>query len=148
MRTWLTIAWYACVLAIAWPSASSVTVANDDSYVVVVHPSNPIRTLARSELRAAFLKQVTRWPHGGTIRPTDVLEPGQVRNRFNREALGRSSERIRSYWVQRIFTGTGVPPVEVSSPREAVAYVLAHPGAITYLPATFNPGGTKVIEVR
>jgi hypothetical protein len=148
MRTWLPIVWFVGVLGIAWPGASSVSVASDDAYLVVVHPSNPIRAMSRSDLRAAFLKQITRWPHGTSIKPTDVLEPSPVRDRFNDEALGRSTAQVRSYWMQRIFTGTGVPPFEASSPREAIAHVLAHPGAITYLPAAFNPGGTKVIEIR
>jgi hypothetical protein len=52
------------------------------------------------------------------------------------------------YWNQQIFSGKGVPPPEADSTAAAVAYVLANPGAIAYLPADADPGRVKVIEVR
>ena len=62
--------------------------------------------------------------------------------------MRKTPAQLKSYWNQQIFSGKGVPPPEADSPAAAVAYVLANPGAIAYVPADTDPGRTRVIGVR
>ena len=56
--------------------------------------------------------------------------------------------QLKNYWTQRIFSGTGVPPPQAGSAAAAIAYVLANPGALAYLPADVDPNGAKVVQLR
>jgi hypothetical protein len=61
--------------------------------------------------------------------------------------LKRSVAAVRNYWQQRIFSGRGVPPPELDSDEEIVAYVLKHRGAVGYVSGSAELRGTNAIEV-
>lgn len=117
-------------------------------YVVIVHSSNPTGSVTRSFLADAFLKRVTRWPHGETIRPVDLASDSPVRQRFTERVLSRPLAAVRSYWQQIIFTGRGVPPVEFGNDLAVISYVRSHRGAVGYVSASANIDGLSVLEVR
>jgi hypothetical protein len=52
-----------------------------------------------------------------------------------------------AYWQQQIFSGRGVPPLELSTETAVVEYVRAHPGAVGYVSAGADIRGLKVVEV-
>jgi hypothetical protein len=136
-------------LALGWLTlTSSTSVASEDAFKLIVHPSNSVSVVDASFVRAAYLKQVVFWPHGRPLRPVDTVGPDWVRERFITQVLRRTPAQLRSYWTQRIFSGTGLPPVEVASPEHAIAYVRTHVGAIAFIPASVDPQGTKVVVVR
>jgi ABC-type phosphate transport system substrate-binding protein len=140
--------WCVVALAIISLTVASPTIANDDDFKVIVHRDNPLTAIDRGFLRDVFLKKVTQWHHGGTVRPVDLVGGSRVRDRFTLEVLNRMPMQVRCYWTQRIFSGTGVPPIEVESPAAAVAYVLANTGAIAYIPVAVAPGRAKVIPIE
>jgi hypothetical protein len=53
---------------------------------------------------------------------------------------------VAQYGVQRIFSGTGAPPLEVETPAEALTYVLTNAGAVSYVPADMDVGAAKVLR--
>lgn len=124
------------------------SIAGDTRYKVIVHPRNPVSSVDREFLRNAFLKKATAWDHGEIIRPVDLSTKFAVRDQFTQEVIKKTSAQLRSYWNQRIFSGKGAPPLEVGATADLIAYVLANPGAVGYLPADVDPGGAKVIEVK
>ncbi|HUJ58172.1 MAG TPA: hypothetical protein VLX92_06760 [Kofleriaceae bacterium] len=124
------------------------TRAGNDGYKVIVNPKNPITAIDRDFLRNAFLKKVSEWSDGLTIRPIDLSAQFPARARFTREVLRKSANQLRSYWNQQIFSGKGVPPPEAGSTADLVTYVLDHPGAVGYLPSDADPGRAKVVEVQ
>ena len=71
-----------------------------------------------------------------------------VRDRFTQDVIRKTPAQLKNYWNQQIFSGKGVPPPEADSTAAAVAYVLANPGGIAYLPGDADPGKTKVIKVN
>ena len=138
----------ALVLVLAIGLALARATAADDAdagFRVIVHPDNPIVSVDRAFLREAFLKKATDWGDGKTIRPVDLAS---VRERFARAVLKKTPSQLKNYWNQQIFSGKGVPPPEASSADAVIAYVLANPGAIGYLPAGVDPRRAKVIEVK
>jgi ABC-type phosphate transport system substrate-binding protein len=117
------------------------------AFLVVVHPSNEASSIDRKFLEDAFLKKVTRWPSDQVIRPVDLAPGSPVRRAFSAEVLNRSVEAIKVYWQQRIFSGRDVPPPELDSDDEVIAYVLKHEGAVGYVSAAASLDGARVLGV-
>jgi ABC-type phosphate transport system substrate-binding protein len=122
--------------------------AEDGAFQVIVNPANPVAAVSRDFLRDAYLRKATDWENGATIHPIDLAPRFPERARFTHEVLRKSHAQLRSYWNQQIFSGKGVPPAEAESTAAAIAYVLAHPGAVGYLPAGIDPGGAKIVQVH
>ena len=131
-----------------WVGLSSSSMAGDPGFVLIVHPGNPASTLERGFVRDAYLKQIISWPGGPVIRPVDLSGSFPARVKFAAEVLHKAPSQLRTYWSQRVFSGTGLPPPELESPAQVLSYVLENRGAIGYLPAGFAPGGAKVISLR
>jgi ABC-type phosphate transport system substrate-binding protein len=132
----------------AWLGLVVAFAAARDEYKIIVHPDNPVATIERPFLRAAFLRKSSDWGNGAAIRPIDLASRHPVRGRFGHEVLNKSPSQLKSYWHQVIFSGKGVPPPEADSPAAVVAHVLAHPGGVGYLPADADTGSAKVVKVR
>ena len=127
---------------------STQAASGDDEYQVIVHPDNTVNELDRSFLRDAYLKKVSTWSSGETLRPVDLVKKFPARETFARQILKKSLAQLKQYWNQQIFSGKGVPPPEVASEAAMIAYVLANKGAIGYLPAGAAPGRAKVVKVK
>ena len=122
--------------------------SSGNGFVIIVHPANRAASVDRAFLRDAYMRKLVTWGGGDTIRPVDLPRRLAVRDRFTRDVLKKTPAQLRSYWNRQIFTGTSVPPVERSSEAAVIAYVLANPGAIGYLPEGSDPRGAKVIRLR
>jgi len=122
--------------------------ADRGGYKIIVHPDNPATTVSRDFVRDAFLKKATQWSSGETLRPIDLSTSFPIRERFTTEILKKTPAQLKNYWNQRIFSGKGVPPPEVDTVAEMIAYVASEPGAIGYIPAHVDPGDAKVVEVE
>jgi len=129
------------VVASAWATTS-------EAYKIIVNPDNPANELDRQFVRDAYLRKASLWDTGTTLRPVDLTSRFAVRDRFLHEILRKNASQLRSYWNQQIFSGKGVPPPEVDTTANVVAYVLANPGAIGYLPHDADAGGAKVVRVK
>jgi len=117
-------------------------------YVVVVHATNPARSLPRDAVSRLFLKKVKRWPAGAAVQPADLPDESPVRAAFSREVLGRDVASVKAYWQQRIFSGQETPPPERASDDEVLTYVRSHAGAIAYVaPRTALPADVHALEV-
>jgi ABC-type phosphate transport system substrate-binding protein len=142
-RNFLAIALSSVALALA---IATTSIAGRTQYKIIIHPANHDVRLDKTFVRDAFLKKATEW-HGQTIRPIDLASMAATREQFTRDVIRKTPAQLKCYWNQQIFSGKGVPPPEAATPAEVVAYVLANPGAIGYLPADADPGAAKVIEV-
>ena len=139
----------AIALAFAFASAPAAGAGDrEPSFVVIVHPDNPVTSIDREFLRDAYLKKATDWDDGKTIRPVDLSSKFSARDRFERDVIEKTPSQLKSYWNQQIFSGKGVPPPEAPTTDQVIAYVLANPGAVGYLPAGVDPGRAKAIEVK
>jgi ABC-type phosphate transport system substrate-binding protein len=136
---------FSLALAMIWLGMAKASVASHDDFKVIVNPGNPTAVVERDFLRDAFLKKATNWPDGKAIRPIDLAGKLPAREQFITQVLKKTPSQLRSYWTQRIFTGLGVPPPEADTAQAAIRYVLNNPGAVAYLPASVDAGGTKVI---
>ncbi len=141
---------FLAIAAALWSLAFShpVVVADPSpEYVLIAHPGNPTTRVSRDFVAKAFLKRVTRWDDGETIRPVDQSLGARARRAFSVAVLSRSAEAMRSYWQQRIFSGRDVPPPELASDDDVIRYVGATKGALGYISARANARDAKVLTV-
>jgi ABC-type phosphate transport system substrate-binding protein len=132
---------------IAWLLLSAAAPAPvADSYKVVINTSNSVTSLDHREVSALFLRRTTRWSNGTPVLPVDGPD-SSAREDFSKAVHGKKAAAVRSYWLQVIFSGQGVPPPEKSSDDEVIAYVKAHAGAIGYVSATTATSEVKVLKV-
>jgi ABC-type phosphate transport system substrate-binding protein len=136
------------LVLVAMFALTSRTIADEERFKVIVNPANRVDSVSRDLLRDAYLKRASSWSGGETIRPVDLSSKFSVRQRFAHEVVRKTPSQLRSYWNQQIFSGKGVPPPEADSTSDLIAYVLANPGAVGYLPIDIDPGKAKVIRIR
>jgi hypothetical protein len=55
---------------------------------------------------------------------------------------------VYSYWQNVIFSGRGVPPVELDSDLSVVAFVRSNAGAVGYVRPGTALRGVKTLSVR
>jgi hypothetical protein len=146
--------------ALAWVALSSALAAliltipearaerAEPGFIVVVHPDNPATKASRRFLASLFLKETVRWHDGEGARPVDLKSDASARRRFSEAVLQRSVAAVKSYWQQRIFSGRGVPPPELESQQAVLSYVLKHRGAVGYVAAGSELGGSKALAVE
>lgn len=136
------------LLAMLWFGLSSSSIASSENFKVIVHPDNPVNVVERAWLRDVYLKKTLKWRHGPHVRPIGLSTPRSVHENFTEHVLDKTEAQLRNYWIQRIFSGTGVPPPEAASANAAVSYVLANPGAVAYVPVEADTAGARVVQAR
>ena len=137
-------AWSACVLL----ALGLATDAHAEDIQIIVNNSNPASTLSAEYVSKAFRGKVTQWDHGGKIQPVDRSGRSAVRASFSEDVVGKSVSAVKAHWQRMVFSGRGVPPPELGSDAEVMAFVERHPGGIGYVTAGTALKGVKAVEVR
>ena len=84
------------------------------------------------------------WRDGSEIVAVDQPGRSALRESFSREIHEKSTAFVSRYWQRLIFAGRGIPPPELSSDEEVIAFVAKHRGAIGYVsPAAAISDGVK-----
>ncbi len=105
-------------------------------------------SVTRDFLSEAFLKKITRWKDGETIRPVDLRADSATRRKFSESVLKRSVAAVRSYWQQRIFSGRDIPPPELDSDDAVQGFVAKYPGAIGYVSGAAKLNGVRELTIK
>ena len=126
---------------------SPVTAQEEASYVVIVHPDNPAKSISKRRVSRLLLKEISSWEGGLSAQPVDLDSRSQTRSAFSRDVHGRSVSSIKNYWQRQIFSGGGVPPPEVASELEAINFVKSNPGGIGYVSNGTPVDGVKVVTI-
>jgi ABC-type phosphate transport system substrate-binding protein len=138
------------ILILIFLSLSAPIRAQQDgpTFYVIVNAKNKINEIDRKYLSDIFLKKITRWPDEQKIKPVDLGTDANVRSQFSEAVHHRGVVGVKSYWQQRIFSGSDLPPPEFLSEAEVIKYVSQNPGAIGYVSANLNSKHIKTISVR
>jgi ABC-type phosphate transport system substrate-binding protein len=142
------LAWVLALAVAALPASAGADSASAFPFRVIVNANNPVSRVDHKFLLQAFLGKTTRWSDNQLIRPADLSPESAVRRRFSDEALRRSVSAVKSYWLQVVFSGHGVPPPEFETEDDVVKFVRRTPGAVAYVSGAANVDGTKVVEVN
>lgn len=113
-----------------------------DDIVVIAHPG--ITRLDLPTLQRLYTGRAVEV--GGA--PAEVVNapPGTPsRQRFLSQVVQLDDGRYVAYWTVRRHVGRGVPPRELKTAAEIIAFVQATPGAIGYIPASELKPGLNVV---
>lgn len=123
------------------------TAQGQPGYVVIAHADNPATSVPKSQLSKMLLKRVSRWEDGTRVEPVDQGAREAVRIAFTKDVHGRSVSGVKNYWQSQIFSGKGVPPLEVASDGEVVDFVKSRRGGVGYISRSASVDGVKVLTV-
>jgi ABC-type phosphate transport system substrate-binding protein len=143
MRTLVT----ALILSLLGPSRALAAPPEEPAFRVIVHRSNPESATSVARLQALFMKTTTRWPGGAAVQPVELRGEPPARQEFARRVHGKSLAALKAHWNKLIFSGREVPPLELGSDDEIVAYVKANEGAIGVVSGAASTAGTKVLPL-
>ncbi|HYT77146.1 MAG TPA: substrate-binding domain-containing protein [Vicinamibacterales bacterium] len=120
--------------------------AQEVSYTLVVHTTNPIAHLSRDQVSKIFLRKITLWDDRQPVLPIDQTPDSPVRRSFTKQILQRTIAWVETWWQQQTFAGVGVAPPERRSDLEVLEYIRKYPTAIGYVRADV-PIGSDVKTV-
>ncbi|BED87567.1 hypothetical protein PspMM1_00350 [Pseudoalteromonas sp. MM1] len=105
--------------------------SHTSNVIIVVNTANKNLALSKQQIRHIYM--------GGAIsrqfKAVNLPAGNPLRIDFNTKLVGLTESRIQAYWAQMRFTGRSKPPVEFSSTKEIIAYLLKEENAVAYLPA-------------
>ncbi|TLX71825.1 hypothetical protein E9993_19800 [Labilibacter sediminis] len=117
------------------------------SYKVIVNNTNSTSALSKKQVSNLFLKKEKKWPDGSKVAVIDLKGNNPTRKVFSSEVHSKSTNAVKSYWQQAVFSGKGTPPVEKSSDQDVINFVKQNSGAIGYVSSGTNTSGVKTITV-
>jgi len=130
--------------ASAPPSASA---PDDEAWVVVVHPSNPVRRMKRTDLERLWRRTTAFWPDGRAVVPLNLPGGHPLRHSFQADVLRAGDEELAQWWNRAYFQGVS-PPVVLQTCPAVKAYVSVTPGAIGYVSTPEADATVAVVEVE
>lgn len=108
-------------------------IVHAQDFKVVVNVSNPMDSISPKALSGLFLKKDLTWPDGRTVLAVDLEPDSPVRAAFTTQIHGKKVSSIKSYWQRQIFAGKAVPPMELETDAEVLAYVSVKQTAVGYI---------------
>jgi len=114
---------------------------------VIVHPSNSISRISKSDLSDIYLGRSEEFANGSDAEPLDQESQSPARRQFNKAVLSMDEGMLRSYWSKLMFSGKGQPPEELSDDDEVRSAVAANPRAIGYIDKSAVNSSVKVILI-
>ena len=122
--------------------------ASVDAIEVVVNKSVPVTDFSAADLQAVFSMQKRNWPGQRQIKVFTLPDSSQTHSDFVKHSLGMFVHQIRRIWDRMTYSGTGVPPVELSSEEEMIEKIATTPDAIGYLSSKPKNESIRVVNVH
>ncbi len=114
--------------------------------VVIVAHAN-VRKLDATQVQRIYTGRMVEFA-GQALLPVNLAPGHPLRQRFLNDYLQQDEDRYTAYWTVRRYVGKGVPPRELGSVAEVIAYIVNTPGAIGYLDDSELPAGMNVVATR
>lgn len=121
-----------------WLIAATQSHAQD--FVIVAHPALGVNEVSADEIHQMLLGKKSTWSSGERV-VFSLFSDAATQAAFLKEFAHKTPMQFKSYWKKRVFTGKGRMPMYFATPKEVAAYVKAHPGAFSFMPA---PGDKTV----
>ncbi|HEY0635130.1 MAG TPA: phosphate ABC transporter substrate-binding protein, partial [Gammaproteobacteria bacterium] len=125
MMTMWVAAWVVGVLFVSAAAAAELA--------VIVHPSNSLSKISKSEVSDIFLGRADDFANGKAAEPLDQANSSPTRRQFLKAVLGMDEGALKSHWSKLMFSGKGQPPEMLSGDEEIRAAIAANPHGIGYI---------------
>jgi hypothetical protein len=119
---------------------SSITIAarhasaDGDEIVVIVHKTNTIGPMNRSQLGSLFKARSSEFPGGGRATAVNLPPENPARQDFDLAVLGMKPDEVERFWLDsKIRSGVGSPR-KLAGSAAVVRFVSTDETAIGYVP--------------
>lgn len=103
-----------------------------DTYLIV-HPSNPTRSLTRKEAVDLYMGRHRAFPNGDYALLFDLPRDHPVRQQFYKGLTGLDPAQVNSYWSRLMFTGQTLPPQPLPNEATVQEMVRRNPSALGFV---------------
>jgi len=148
-HTRTAIAAFLCLAATLVPvrgGAGQATVSQGE-WRVIVHPLNPLRSIARVDLERIYRGKSGFWTDGRAILPINLPGTDPLRHLFVKEVLHDTEENLTIWWNRQYFQGIA-PPAVLQSSKAVRAYVALTPNAIGYVYAADVDASVAPVDIH
>jgi len=134
------------IAAVGWALGGGTTAhADGDEIAVIVHKTNGVAAMNRSQLSALFKAKSTQFPGGARATPVNLPPESPARQAFDSAVLGLKPDEVERFWVDsKIRSGVGSPR-KLPGPAALVHFVSSDESAIGYVPASDVGEGVRVV---
>lgn len=137
--------WVGSLLLVALAGTAQ---AQEGGYKVVVNSANQQASLAAADLQAIYMGRKQAWDSGSAITVVAVPDDNAAMTSFVKTVLGKSIPQYQAYWREKLFSGKAVPPRTFKTSEEAMAFVVANPGAVAVVEESADASGAVVVTVQ
>lgn len=106
--------------------------ASQSEIVVVVHKSNPVDSMSKSQIIDLFMGRYSAFPNGQQAKSIDN-NSDSLKEDFYTGLTNMSLARVNSYWSRIKFTGRARPPAQMPDTPSTIKYINDNPEAIGYI---------------
>ncbi len=92
--------------------------------------------------------RVNQWPNGAPVVVFVLPDQSELHRTFTQKVLSMFPHQLRRNWDRYQYSGTGISPTEVKSPKEMIEKVIATPGAIGYADERFIDERVRILDVK
>jgi ABC-type phosphate transport system substrate-binding protein len=133
------------VAALACCAGDPAAHADGDELVIVVHKSNGVGAMTRSQLAALFKAKSSEFPGGARATPVNLPPDSPARQAFDYAVLGLRPDEVERFWVDsKIRSGVGSPR-KLPGPAALVRFVSTDESGIGYVPSADVGDGVRVV---
>lgn len=142
------VAMFRRLLRVVWPLLLLATAlpARADFYVVV-HTSNPQRSLTQKEAVDLFMGRSRAFANGDFALIFDLPRDHPRRAAFYQALTGLSVAQVNSYWSRLMFSGQSVPPQSLPDEAAMASILRRNPSALGWLSREPTEPGLRVVLV-
>ncbi len=135
----------ALALGVSFLSVGRAARADAVEIVVVVHKTNTLASINRSQLSALFKAKSTEFPGAGRASPVNLPPESPLRQAFDQAVLGMTPDEIERFWLDsKIRSGVGSPR-KVSAPDAVIRFVGSDPTGLGYIAREDITNTTRII---
>ena len=102
-------------------------------FYIVVHASNPQRSLTQKEAVDLFMGRSRAFANGDFASIFDLPRDNPRRADFYAALTGLSVAQVNSYWSRLMFSGQSVPPQALADEAAVVSRLRGNPSALGWL---------------
>lgn len=114
---------------------------------VIVHPDSALAALDLADVKRLFLGKTHILNGEVSLVPINQAQDRSIRLDFERKILHKSARQIRAYWVERIFTGKGLPPRSAGDDEEIRQLIAKDKGLLGYIDVKMLDATVKAVLI-
>jgi ABC-type phosphate transport system substrate-binding protein len=115
---------------------------------VISHPTVSETSLTTSQLRRIYTMRQIQWTDGQQITVYILPRQHALHLNFSKERLQMFPYQLDRIWNKLTYSGLGVAPITVNTPKELLEAIRTTPGAIGYAESSQEMEGVNRVQIK